>query len=91
MRLTRFAKIRQYSTVICLSTLFVAAGMDRIAVAGLMTHEVNVVLNAGNFDSYTLDLDQNGTGDFQCTAVLARDPGFLVGIDVVDFPFGSNN
>lgn len=65
--------------------------LNQPAMASFVTRNVNVTLNAANFDSYNLDVDNNGTTDFKFTAALALDPDLSVGFDVVDFPFGSNN
>ncbi|RLT22056.1 MAG: PEP-CTERM sorting domain-containing protein [Planctomycetota bacterium] len=62
-----------------------------VAKAGIITRDVNVTLNAGNIESYDLDVDLNGTTDFTFTAALVLDPILSVGFDVVDFPFSSNN
>ncbi len=61
------------------------------AMASFVTRNVNVTLNAANFESYNLDVDNNGTTDFTFTAAFSSDPVVSVGFDVVDFQFGTNN
>ena len=65
--------------------------LNQPVMASFVTRNVNVTLNAGNIESYELDVDNNGTPDFKFTAALALDPNLSVGFDVVDFPFGGNN
>ena len=75
------------AVIIALSLL----GSSQIASAALITRNVNVTLNAGNIESFDLDVDLNGTVDFTFNAGLVLDPVVSVGFDTVDFPFGSNN
>ncbi len=76
---------------VTLSAALVLLGLGQSAQAGLMTRDVNVTLNAGNIESYSLDVNLDGITDFTFTAALLLDPIVSVGFDVVDFPFGGNN
>ena len=76
---------------VTLSAALALLGLGQPAHGGLMTRNVNVTLNAGNIDSYELDVNLDGTTDFTFTAALVLDPNLSVGFDVVDFPFGGNN
>ena len=68
-------------------------GLGQTVRGALVTRVVNVSLNAANLDVYDLDVDLNGTNDFKFTTelVLDLDPNLSVGLDVVNFPFASNN
>lgn len=61
------------------------------ASAKLVSRDVNVTLNAANLDSYSLDLNLDGTTDFTFQAAYSPDPVLTVGFDQITFPFGSNN
>ncbi len=61
-------------------------GSSQAAEASLVTRNVNVTLNAANFESYNLDLDLNGTSDFTFTAAFVPDPVLSVGFDTIDVP-----
>ena len=68
--------------------------LNQPAMASFVTRNVNVTLNAANFESYNLDVDNNGTTDFTFSTGLFLDPMnpiASIGYDVVDFPFGTNN
>lgn len=75
---------------VTLSAALVLLGLGQSAQAGLMTHDVNVTLNAGNIESYSLDVNLDGKTDFTFTAALVLDPILSVGFDQVEFPFGNN-
>lgn len=75
-----------------LPILFAAGPFSDSARAALVTHEVNVTLNASNVETFDLDLDQNGTTDFTFTAAFLDIAGFgIVGFDTIDVPFASIN
>ena len=62
-----------------------------VSYAAPVSRNINVTLDAQNFDSFALDVDQNGTTDFTISAYLALDPLLSIGANVVDFPFASRN
>ena len=57
----------------------------------MVYRNLNVTLNATNFDSYNLDVDQDGTTDFTIQTAYEPDPVLTVGFDQFMFPFGTSN
>lgn len=88
---TRFGSSRGFAPAWAALAAMVLLGSARPAHAGFFTRTVNVTLDAGNLESYDLDVDLNGTTDFTFTAAFVPDPFLSVGFDVIDFPFGGNN
>ncbi len=73
--------------------LFTAYGFQPETVqASLITRDLgNVTLDAKNFGQFALDVDLDGTVDFNFQTFLSNDPAFLLGFDQVQTPFGSQN
>jgi hypothetical protein len=70
------------------AALFAGAGVSQ---AALVTQNVNVTLDASNFDDYNLDVNQDGTPDFTLQTAYSPDPVLTVGFDQFTFPFGGTN
>jgi hypothetical protein len=88
-RMDRFQAVRRILTGFILAASELCTDVAR---AALITHEVNITLNASASQSYQLDVDQNGTTDFTFSATYVVVPTVgVVGFDVVDVPAGLNN
>jgi hypothetical protein len=85
------SKYRRGGLWIVVLTLVGSALSAGRAQAALVTHSVNVTLNATNVEAYDLDLDQNGTTDFTFTAAFVDVGIGIVGFDTIDVPFASIN
>lgn len=72
--------------------LFFANGFKPEIVQGsLITRNLNITLDAKNSDQFALDVDLDGTVDFNFQTFFSNDPAFLLGFDQLRVPFGSQN
>ena len=71
--------------------LFFGLG-NQIVWGGIVTRTfANLTLDATNSGAFALDVDLNGTVDFDLQTFFTNDPAFLLGFDQTMVPFGSQN
>ncbi len=73
--------------------LFTVWGFNsEILLGSLVTRDLgSVTLDAKNSGQFALDVDLDGTVDFNFQTFFSNDPAFLLGFDQIKVPFGSQN
>lgn len=65
---------------------------SEILLGSLITRDLGgVTLDAKNSGQFALDVDLDGTVDFNFQTFFSNDPAFLLGFDQIKVPFGSQN
>ena len=71
---------------------FLSGASSGLVHGSLITRNLgNITLDATNSGKFALDVDLDGTVDFNFDTFFTNDPAFLLGFDQVKVPFGSQN